>query len=153
MPRLSKKTSPDDWLANYVRNQTLDTLTPSERMQFRIACGRGPAAVAEWVDATLPKYSVVWRRLKSAQRQRRFRSVPNTEKWMNDWRAAERTFGKTLTDILRRNRTRLNRSAKASPADALEAALQLLDAHLNTLDFDESLPLPPRSSGPNAAER
>jgi hypothetical protein len=147
MPRTSK-TAPDDWLPNYVRNQALDTLTPSERIQFRIACGRGPAAVAEWADATLPKYPLLWRRLKSAQRQRRFRAIPNTEKWMHDWRIAERTFGKVLTDVLRRSRARLGLPAKATPADALGAALATLDAHLNDLPL-RSDALPPRSAPPS----
>lgn len=118
----------DDWLATYVRNHVLDTLAPSERMQFRMACGRGAESVAEWADATLPKYTQVWRRLKSAQRQRRYRSVPSTEKWMTDWRAAERTLGKDLTVILRRNRAALGETAKATPAALLTAALTTLDA-------------------------
>jgi len=147
MPRNSK-TAPDDWLPNYVRNQALDTLTPSERIQFRIARGRGPAAVAEWADATLPKYPLLWRRLKSAQRQRRFRAVPNTEKWMTDWRVAERTFGKSLTDVLRRNRARLDLPAKATPADVLGAALATLDAHLNDLRSRTDA-LPPRHAPPS----
>jgi hypothetical protein len=144
MPRTSKTTA-EDWLPNYVRNQALDTLTPSERIQFRIACGRGAAAVAEWADATLPKYPLLWRRLKSAQRQRRFRAVPNTEKWMNDWRAAERTFGKTLTELLRRNRPRLDLPAKATPADVLRHALATLDAHLSERRGQHDA-LPPRSA-------
>ena len=118
----------DDWLATYIRNHVLDTLAPSERMQFRMACGRGAQSVAEWADATLPKYTPVWRRLKSAQRQRRYRSVPSTEKWMTDWRAAERTLGKDLTAILRRNRAALGETAKATPAALLTAALTTLDA-------------------------
>jgi hypothetical protein len=142
MPK-SQRMSSDDWLPNYVRNHVLDTLTPAERMQFRIVCGRGAAEVSDWADATLPKYPVIWRRLKSAQRQRRFRSVPNMEKWMNDWRAAERTLGKELTEILRRNRANLNQSSKATPADTLHAALTLLDAQLNT---DSS---PVRITAPN----
>ncbi|HET6472689.1 MAG TPA: hypothetical protein VFG38_12670 [Pseudomonadales bacterium] len=146
MPRTSK-TAPDEWLPNYVRNQALDTLTPSERIQFRIACGRGTVAVAEWADATLPKYPVLWRRLKSAQRQRRFRAVPNTEKWMTDWRVAERTFGKALTDLLRRNRPRLDLAAKATPAEVLGAALAALDAHLNG-PRSRGDALPPRSAPP-----
>ncbi|HTO59229.1 MAG TPA: hypothetical protein VMJ74_15620 [Pseudomonadales bacterium] len=146
MPRTSK-TAPDEWLPNYVRNQALDTLTPSERIQFRIACGRGTTAVAAWADATLPKYPVLWRRLKSAQRQRRFRAVPNTEKWMTDWRVAERTFGKALTDLLRRNRPRLELPAKATPADVLGAALMALDTHLNE-PRSRGDALPPRSAPP-----
>jgi hypothetical protein len=118
----------DDWLATYIRNHVLDTLAPSERMQFRMACGRGAESVAEWADATLPKYTPVWRRLKSAQRQRRYRSVPSTEKWMTDWRAAERTLGKDLTAILRRNRAALGEPPKATPAALLTAALTTLDA-------------------------
>ncbi len=121
---------PDDWLATYVRNHALDTLAPSERMQFRMACGRGAEAVAEWTEATLPKYTQVWRRLKSAQRQRRYRSVPSTEKWMTDWRAAERTLGKDLTAILRRNRAALGEAPNATPAELLTAALTVLDANL-----------------------
>ncbi len=149
MPK-APHTTPEDWLANYVRNHALDTLTPSERIQFRIACGRGPQAVSEWVDTTLPKYALLWRRLKSAQRQRRFRSVPNTEKWMNDWRIAERTFGKDLTDILRRNRAGLNQPAKATPADTLGAALMLIDAHLSgSAALCDDAPLPPRAAGPS----
>ena len=122
---------PDDWLASYVRNQVLDTLAPSERMQFRMACGRGSEALQEWANATLPKYTAIWRRLKSAERQRRYRAVPSTEKWMTDWRAAERTLGKNLTTILRRNRATLGQSATATPADVLAAALSSLDERLN----------------------
>jgi hypothetical protein len=147
MPRTSK-TAADDWLPNYVRNHALDTLTPSERIQFRIACGRGAAAVAAWADTTLPKYPLLWRRLKSAQRQRRFRAVPNMEKWMNDWRAAERTFGKSLTELLRRNRPRLDLPSKATPADILTSALEAFDAHLNERRGHHDA-LPPRSAPPS----
>ena len=143
---------PDDWLASYVRNQVLDTLAPSERMQFRMACGRGSAAVLEWADATLPKYTTVWRRLKSAERQRRYRSVPSIEKWMTDWRVAERTLGKHLTAILRRNRTALGKSSLATPAEVLQAALGMLDVHLaeqrsrsSAVRVDD-IALPPRSA-------
>jgi len=143
---------PDDWLATYVRNQVLDTLAPSERMQFRMACGRGSAAVLEWADTTLPKYTSVWRRLKSAQRQRRYRSVPSIEKWMTDWRVAERTLGKDLTAILRRNRAALGKSSSATPAEVLEAALSMLDVHLagqrspsSAVRVDD-IALPPRSA-------
>jgi hypothetical protein len=147
MPRTSK-TAADAWLTNYLRNHALDTLTPSERTQFRIACGRGAAAVVEWADATLPKYPLLWRRLKSAQRQRRFRAVPNTEKWMNDWRAAERTFGKLLTELLRRNRPRLDLPVTATPADVLRHALNALDAHLIERRGPHDA-LPPRSAPPS----
>jgi hypothetical protein len=122
---------PDDWLASYVRNQVLDTLAPSERMQFRMACGRGSEALQEWANGTLPKYTGVWRRLKSAERQRRYRKVPSTEKWMTDWRAAERTLGKNLTTILRRNRATLGQAATATPAEVLAAALNALDERLS----------------------
>jgi hypothetical protein len=122
---------PDDWLAGYVRNHVLDTLAPSERMQFRMACGRGSEALQEWANATLPKYTTVWRRLKSAERQRRYRSVPSTEKWMTDWRAAERTLGKRLTAILRRNRATLGQASTATPAEVLAAALDSLDERLS----------------------
>lgn len=143
---------PDDWLTGYVRNQVLDTLAPSERMQFRMACGRGSAAVLEWADATLPKYTSVWRRLKSAERQRRYRSVPSIEKWMTDWRVAERTLGKELTAILRRNRAALGKSSAATPAEMLQAALGTLDAHLSEQRSRTSavrvddIALPPRSA-------
>jgi len=143
---------PDDWLASYVRNQVVDTLAPSERMQFRMACGRGSAAVLEWADATLPKYTSIWRRLKSAERQRRFRSVPSIEKWMTDWRVAERTLGKDLTAILRRNRAALGKSSSTTPADVLQAALAMLDDHLaeqrscSSVLRVEDRALPPRSA-------
>jgi hypothetical protein len=141
---------PDDWLASYVRNQVVDTLAPSERMQFRMACGRGSAAVLEWADATLPKYTSIWRRLKSAERQRRFRSVPSIEKWMTDWRVAERTLGKDLTAILRRNRTALGKSSTTTPAELLQAALSTLDAHLveqrSSVVRVDDVALPPRSA-------
>jgi hypothetical protein len=147
----TSKTPADDWLAGYIRNHVLDTLAPSERMQFRMACGRGAASVAEWADATLPKYTQVWRRLKSAQRQRRFRSVPSAEKWMADWRIAERTLGKDLTAILRRNRTALGEPAKTTPAELLRAALTALDSHLaesrgRGVVFVDDGALPPRSA-------
>ncbi len=120
----------DDWLATYVRNHVVDTLAPSERMQFRIACGRGSEAVVVWADATLPKYTSVWRRLKSAQRQRRFRAVPSTEKWMTDWKAAERTLGKNLTATLRRNRAALGKAQNATPLELLTAALSAFEVSL-----------------------
>jgi hypothetical protein len=119
---------PDDWLATYIRNYVVDTLAPSERMQFRMACGRGAEAVVEWADATLPKYTSVWRRLKSAQRQRRFRAVPSTEKWMTDWKAAERTLGKHITATLRRNRGVLGKAPTATPVEMLTAALSAFEA-------------------------
>jgi hypothetical protein len=121
---------PDDWLAAYIRNYVVDTLAPSERMQFRMACGRGTEAVAEWADSTLPKYTSVWRRLKSAQRQRRFRAVPSTEKWMTDWKAAERTLGKHITATLRRSRAVLGKPPSATPAEMLTAALTAFEASL-----------------------
>lgn len=148
----------DDWLATYVHNHVLDTLAPSERMQFRMACGRGATSVAEWADATLPKYTSVWRRLKSAQRQRRYRSVPSTEKWMTDWRAAERTLGKDLTAILHRNRAALGEAPKATPAELLKAALTTLDVHLaeprarTPSVFVDDAAHPPRSADSTRAD-
>jgi len=139
---------PDDWLATYIRNYVIDTLAPSERMQFRMACGRGAEAVAPWADATLPKYTSVWRRLKSAQRQRRFRAVPSTEKWMTDWKAAERTLGKTVTAVLRRNRAALGKGQNATPAEMLTAALSAFEASLPEARASASLDdaHPPRSA-------
>ncbi len=142
---------PDDWLATYIRNYVVDTLAPSERMQFRMACGRGAEAVAEWADSTLPKYTSVWRRLKSAQRQRRFRAVPSTEKWMTDWKAAERTLGKHITATLRRNRATLGQSTAATPAEMLTAALAAFEASLPearsyTASAGDDAALPPRSA-------
>ena len=143
---------PDDWLASYVRNHVLDTLAPSERMQFRMACGRGAEAVVAWAAATLPKYTTVWRRLKSAERQRRYRSVPSTKKWMSDWRAAERTLGPELTAMLRRRQAELGASPKATPAEVLSAALHTLEEHLDsrvptlTGVFVEAPAHPPRSA-------
>jgi hypothetical protein len=121
----------EDWLATYVRNHVLDTLAPAERMQFRMVSGRGADAVADWAEATLPKYTTVWRRLKSAERQRRYRSVPSMQKWMNDWRAAERTLGRDLTALLRRHRSELGVPPKAMPAEVLSAALHLLEEQLD----------------------
>lgn len=144
---------PDDWLATYVGNHVVDTLAPSERMQFRMACGRGSDAVAEWADATLPKYTQVWRRLKSAQRQRRYRSVPIAEKWMTDWRAAERTLGKDLTATLRRNRTALGEKPNATPAVLLTAALNTLDALLSDQRNRPSTARPEDALPPRSAER
>lgn len=147
-----ERSLPDDWLASYVRNHVLDTLAPAERMQFRMACGRGAEAVVAWADATLPKYTAVWRRLKSAERQRRYRSVPPAQKWMNDWRAAERTLGRDLTAILRRRRNELGVSAKATPADVLSAALSTLEEQLDaraptlTSVFVEGPAHPPRGA-------
>jgi hypothetical protein len=140
---------PDDWLATYIRNYVVDTLAPSERMQFRMACGRGAEAVALWADATLPKYTSVWRRLKSAQRQRRFRAVPSTEKWMTDWKAAERTLGKNVIAVLRRNRTALGQAPSATPAEMLTAALSAFEASLPEARASASLDdaaHPPRSA-------
>jgi plasmid stability protein/predicted Fe-S protein YdhL (DUF1289 family) len=141
---------PDDWLATYISNYVVDTLAPSERMQFRMACGRGAEAVAEWADSTLPKYTSVWRRLKSAQRQRRFRAVPSTEKWMTDWKAAERTLGKHITATLRRNRATLGQSTAATPAEMLTAALAAFEASLPeartyAASGGDDAALPPRS--------
>jgi hypothetical protein len=145
---------PDDWLATYIRNYVVDTLAPSERMQFRIACGRGAEAVAEWVDATLPKYSSVWRRLKSAQRQRRFRAVPSTEKWMTDWKAAERTLGKHITATLRRSRVALGKSQNATPAEMLTAALAAFEAALlEPVSCGASLQIEDTAHPPRSAER
>lgn len=142
---------PDDWLATYIRNCVVDTLAPSERMQFRMACGRGAEAVAQWVDATLPKYTSAWRRLKSAQRQRRFRAVPSTEKWMTDWKAAERTLGKHITATLRRSRVALGKAQNATPAEMLTAALDAFEAALPEAASRGSsthldTPHPPRSA-------
>jgi hypothetical protein len=150
MPKTSKLPA-EDWLAIYIKNHALDTLAPSERMQFRIACGRGAESVSEWANATLPKYSLVWRRLKSAQRQRRFRSIPSMQKWMTDWRAAERTLGKHLTIILRRNRAALGDAGKSTPAELLTAALTMLDEHLTEMRgvstaLVDDVGLPPRSA-------
>ncbi len=143
----------EPWVAIYIRNYALDKLAPAERMQFRMASGRGAESVAEWAAATLPKYTQVWRRLKSAQRQRRYRSVPSTEKWMTDWRAAERTLGTELTAILRRNRTALGQAPKATPAELLHAALTTLDSHLTVSPsghgptvFVDDVARPPRSA-------
>ena len=143
---------PDDWLASYVRNQVLDTLAPSERMQFRMACGRGSEAVVEWAATTLPKYTTVWRRLKSAERQRRYRSVPSAEKWMTDWRAAERTLGKDLTTLLRRNRVALGQSATATPAEVLAAALNELDEQLRQPPRTTAVRVDDLGHGPRSAD-
>jgi hypothetical protein len=153
---MAKSLNPpsDDWLATYVRNHVLDTLAPAERMQFRMVCGRGPEAVLAWAEATLPKYSTVWRRLKSAERQRRYRSVPSTRKWVTDWGAAERTLGRQATEILRRRRAELHLSRDAQPADVLASALdmleELLDARAPTLThiFVENPPAPQRTERP-----
>jgi hypothetical protein len=91
-----------DWLASYVRDHALDTLTPSERMQFRMACAQGSEAVARWADATLPKYKPLWQRLKSAQRQRRYRSSAARDQWGGDWRAADKNLGRQFAAELRR---------------------------------------------------
>lgn len=144
---------PDDWLAIYIRNYVVDTLAPSERMQFRIACGRGAEAVAEWADSTLPKYTSVWRRLKSAQRQRRFRAVPSTEKWMTDWKAAERTLGTHVTATLRRNRAALGKPPAATPAEMLTAALAAFEASLPAADTCTSSGEHDAAHAPRSAER
>jgi len=149
---MAKSPAPqsDDWLATYVRNHVMDTLAPAERMQFRMVCGRGAEAVLAWAEATLPKYTTVWRRLKSAERQRRYRSVPSTQKWMSDWSAAERTLGRHATEILRRRRAELHLSRDATPAQVLASALDtledLLDARAPTLThiFVEGAPQPRR---------
>jgi hypothetical protein len=126
-----ERTLEQDWLATYVRNYVLDTLAPAERMQFRMACGRGVDAVAGWAEATLPKYTSVWRRLKSAERQRRYRSVPSMQKWMTDWHAAERTLGHDLTALLRRHRGELGVAPSATPAEVLSTALHVLEKQLD----------------------
>jgi len=145
---------PDDWLATYIRNYVIDTLAPSERMQFRMARGRGAEAVASWADATLPKYTSVWRRLKSAQRQRRFRAVPSTEKWMTDWKAAERTLGKHITATLRRSRVALGRAQNATPAEMLTAALAAFEAALpETPSRGSSAHVEDAAHPPRSAER
>ena len=131
----------------------VDTLAPSERMQFRMACGRGAEAVAEWADATLPKYTSVWRRLKSAQRQRRFRAVPSTEKWMTDWKAAERTLGKTSPPALRRSRAALGKAQSATPAEMLTAALAAFEASLPESHARSSANLDDIAHPPRSAER
>jgi hypothetical protein len=147
-----ERTLAQDWLAAYVRNHVLDTLAPAERMQFRMACGRDADAVAAWAEATLPKYTIVWRRLKSAERQRRYRAVPSMQKWMTDWHAAERTLGRDLTALLRRHRGELGVAPKASPAEVLRAALHLLEEQLDaraptlTAVFVEDSAHPPRAA-------
>src|SRR5262245_18179693 len=141
-----------DWLVTYVRDHVLDTLAPAERMQFRMVSGQGSDAVAAWAEVTLPKYATVWRRLKGAERQRRYRAVPSMQKWMTNWNAAERTLRRDLTALLRRHHHELGVPPKATPAEVLSAALYLLedelDARAPTLSgvFVEKPARPPRAA-------
>ena len=74
------------------------------------------------------------------------------QKWMNDWRAAERTLGRDLTAILRRHRGELGVPPKATPAEVLGAALRLLEEQLDaraptlTSVFVEGPAHPPRGA-------
>ena len=141
----------DDWLACYVRDHAFDTLTPTERMQFRMACTQGTESVARWVDATLPKYKPLWQRLKSAQRQRRFRRSSAKGLWAEDWRAAERNFGKPFVNELRALQARLEKSdplgRHETPREVIRAALGALT---DRLDANEARP--PRGAGPHARD-
>jgi len=154
-----ESTVEQDWLAAYVRNHVLDTLAPAERMQFRMACGRGADAVAQWAEVTLPKYTSVWRRLKSAERQRRYRAVPSMQKWMTDWNAADRTLGHDLTALLRRHRGELGVPPNATPAEVLHAALHVLEERLDaraptlTTVFVEGPAHPPLGAERDTANR
>jgi hypothetical protein len=141
----------DDWLACYVRDHALDTLTASERMQFRMACAQGADAVARWVDATLPKYKPLWQRLKSAQRQRRFRVNSAKGMWTRDWRAAERSFGPEIVTDLRTLRAKLEKADAhgryETPEAVLRAALSALDERLESTEAR-----PPRHAGPHSRD-
>jgi len=139
------KLPKDDWLARYVRDHAFDTLTPTERMQFRMACASGSEAVARWANTTLPKYKPLWQRLKSAQRQRRYRKTAARELWSDDWRVAEKNLGRQFTSELRRLQERLMlldpSGGYATPGEVLNAAFGALSEHLEGLDGR-----PPRSA-------
>jgi hypothetical protein len=128
----------DDWLASYVRDYAFDTLTPSERMQFRMACASGSPAVARWAEQTLPKYKSVWQRLKSAQRQRRYRKSASRDRWMEEWKAADKNLGTQFTGELKRFRDRLtaldSNGSYDTPGAVLNAAFGALSERLDSLD-------------------
>ncbi len=132
------KVPMDDWLASYVRDYAFDTLTPSERMQFRMACAAGTPAVARWADQTLPKYKPVWQRLKSAQRQRRYRKSASRDRWMDEWKAADKNLGTQFTGELKRFRDRLKvldaTGNYETPGAVLNAAFGALSERLDALD-------------------
>ncbi len=142
------KVPMDDWLASYVRDYAFDTLTPSERMQFRMACAAGPQAVAKWAEQTLPKYKLVWQRLKSAQRQRRYRKSAARDKWLEEWKAADKNLGTQFTSELRRFRERLRAVDGTgnydTPGAVLNAAFGALSERLDALDSRG-----PRSAAPH----
>jgi len=141
----------DDWLACYIRDHALDTLTASERMQFRMACTQGADSVARWVDSTLPKYKPLWQRLKSAQRQRRFRRSSAKGMWAQDWRAAERTFGSQVARELRDLQARLQESDPEGDYDTPNAVLcAALGALSDRLQATEARP--PRNAGPHKVD-
>jgi hypothetical protein len=139
-----------DWLASYVRDHAFDTLTPSERMQFRMACAQGSEAVARWADVTLPKYKPLWQRLKSAERQRRYRRSAARELWGEDWRAAEKNLGTQFVGELRRFQARLRLldpvGTYETPVQVLNAAFGALSERLDTIDLR-----PPRNAGHHGA--
>lgn len=141
----------DDWLACYVRDHAFDTLTASERMQFRMACAQGPESVARWVDVTLPKYKPLWQRLKSAQRQRRFRRNSAKGMWAGDWHAAEKSFGAEIVGELKALKVRLEKSDPQgryeTPQHVLRAAFTALS---DRLAYAEARP--PRNAGPHAKD-
>jgi hypothetical protein len=141
----------DDWLAAYVHDHAFDTLTPTERMQFRMACAQGTDTVSRWVDATLPKYKPLWQRLKSAQRQRRFRQTSARGLWTEDWRVAELNFGRAIVDDLRRLQARLTATDPTgryeTPRDVLNAAMGALAEKLDAVEKR-----PPRGAGPHTRE-
>jgi len=144
------KVPMDDWLASYLRDHAFDTLTPSERMQFRMACASGPEAVERWADATLPKYKPLWQRLKSAQRQRRYRKSAAKELWTDEWRVADKLLGRQFVSELRRFQERLKSldpmGSYETPGAVLNAAFGALSERLDALDSR-----PPRAAAHHAS--
>lgn len=135
----------DDWLASYVRDFAFDTLTPTERTQFRMACASGSEAIARWADATLPKYKPLWQRLKSAQRQRRYRKSAAKELWTEEWRVADKILGRPFVVELRRFQAKLGALDPSghweTPGAVVNAAFGALSERLDLLDAR-----PPRSA-------
>jgi hypothetical protein len=72
-------------------------------MQFRMVCeDRGRT-----LGRSIAEVQSLWQRLKSAQRQRRYRKTAAKELWADDWRVAEKNLGRQFTGELRRFQERL----------------------------------------------
>ncbi len=73
---------------------------------------------------------------------------------MTDWKAAERTLGKNLTAMLRRNRAALGKAQNATPVELLTAALAAFEASLaESRDLTSTVTVDDAAHPPRSAER